>query len=301
MTKPLLSGLTPFSDRLGPVVVKELRQGLRADRFVFPFVAAQLLAVVAVGLELYFSRIEGDLGNYLGRGVIVMSVASFFINLVMPLTAMGALQPELGAGRNVELLMTANLSRWQIAIGKWLVTLILSLLLLTSQIPYLLALFQLGGLELSVVLAWGFTSVSVNAALVALAVGASGYENVVGRLFIFGIGLVSFAICFSTVTFSGTAHNLVFGLISSISVTAMFVLLGLQLARARLMVGYHPLDPPPSGLVIALMVFSPIVLGMLTAITIGYGGWLAAFLMCYIAYIIDPGPGRKSQRAYHRP
>lgn len=301
MVSLALSGLTPFSDRLAPMVVKELRQGLRAERFVVPFVTAQLIAVLGVGFELFLSRLESDFGFDLGRGFIVMGVASFFIGLVMPLTALGSLQPELGQGRNVELLMTANLSRWHIAFGKWLVTVILSLLLVVSQLPYLLALFQLGGLELNVVGLWLIQIIGINAVLVALAVGASGYENVLMRLFVCGVGAVSFTMCFAITVLIGTARSWFFGSLGFCGVIVMFVLLGLQLARARLMVGYHPLDPPPSGLVVALMVFSPVILGMLAAISAGFAGWLGAFLLGYVAYIIDPGPGKGGKRAYHRP
>lgn len=300
MATRALSGLTPFSDRLAPVVVKELRQGLRADRFVVPFIAAQLMAVAGVAFELFLARVDSGMDD-LGRGVLVMSLASFFVGVVMPLTALGALQPELGQGRNVELLVTANLNRWQIGFGKWLVTVILSFLLLVSQLPYLLALFQLGGLELNVVFIWAAHAVGINAVLVALAVGASGYGNMIMRLFIFGVGAGSFAASFAITVFSGGARNIPLAVLGFVAVITMFVMVGIQLARARLMVGYHPLDPPPSGLVVALMLFSPVILGMLAAVTAGYGSWLGPALMTYVIYVIDPGPGKGGQRAYHRP
>ena len=129
---------TPMPDFFSPVFVKELRQGLRAKRFVMPFVIAQVMAIIAVGTELGIASTTAITGNdgftdFLG-GVVYL-VLWIVIGVIMPLTNIGALRPELAGGRNVELLLMSNLSRWEIVRGKWMVGFALSCLMLVSLIP----------------------------------------------------------------------------------------------------------------------------------------------------------------------
>jgi len=56
------SELAEFSDRFSPVFVKELRQGLRANYFVMPFIGAQVLAIIAVILEMVLGMFGGGGG-----------------------------------------------------------------------------------------------------------------------------------------------------------------------------------------------------------------------------------------------
>ena len=69
--------VAPLPDFFSPVFVKELRQGLRAHRFVLPFVAAQIFAVLAVGTEFGIAAIVdaaitggGASSDLLGRVVM---------------------------------------------------------------------------------------------------------------------------------------------------------------------------------------------------------------------------------------
>ena len=130
-----------FGDRLGPVVVKELRQGLRARRFVGPFLLIHLVAVFAVMTEAATGAVGASI---VGTGLLV-SILGLMLCVAMPLSGFGALQPELHPGRNIELLLLANLSRWQIVIGKWLVMTSLAGLILVSLLPYLLIRHYIGG------------------------------------------------------------------------------------------------------------------------------------------------------------
>ena len=45
-------------ERLGPMTVKELRQGLRRGIFIYPFIGIHLLAVVAVATEFQMEEVE---------------------------------------------------------------------------------------------------------------------------------------------------------------------------------------------------------------------------------------------------
>ncbi|MCB1232758.1 MAG: hypothetical protein KDN19_21110, partial [Verrucomicrobiae bacterium] len=142
-----LEACTPLPDSLGPVFAKELRQGLRAQRFVTPFVAIQIFAIAAIGLELGLTSLfQGSDNDVFGN--LVMTVIIIGVGVVMPLTNIAALRPELNDGRNVELLLMSNLNRWQIVRGKWLVGFTLSGLVLISMIPYLLTRYFVGGVDL---------------------------------------------------------------------------------------------------------------------------------------------------------
>ena len=75
-------------------------------------------------------------------------------------------------------------------------------------------------------------------------------------------------------------------------IAVLYAVYGLQLGRSRLRLFENPLDPPASGLVIALMIFTPIVVGVASAATLGYGAWVAAGGLLALALSIDRGPGK---------
>ncbi len=296
-----LDACTPLPDRLGPVFAKELRQGLRAQRFVSPFVAIQIFAIVAVGVELGLTAAFNGSDDTFGN--LVMVVVILGVGVVMPLTNIAALRPELSDGRNVELLLMSNLNRWQIVRGKWLVGFTLSVLVLVSMIPYLLTRYFVGGVDLVDTLLIVVGLLFGNAALTAIAIGASGFGNLLGRFLLVGIGVFS---CFGTATATcwrfldmmsdATGTDAIFpGILSILSaalVAALYVTYGLQLARSRLRLFENPLDPPASGLIIALVIFTPIVVAVATGVTQGYAAWVAVGGLLVLALMIDRSPGK---------
>ena len=187
--------VAPLPDFFSPVFVKELRQGLRAHRFVLPFVAAQIFAVLAVGTEFGIAAIVdaaitggGASSDLLGR--VVMWVLWGVIGVVMPLTSLAALRDELSDEKNVELLLMSNLNRWQIVRGKWLVGSALSGLIFVSMLPYILTRYFVGGLELPPLLFELCGMILANLVGTALAIGASGFRNLLGRFVLVGIGVL---------------------------------------------------------------------------------------------------------------
>jgi len=92
-------------DRFGPMTVKELRQGMRRGSFVVPFLAIQLLAVLAMTAEFQ----AGDLGSFIEHPgvlnvVLLASSGPFWIvvsamcAVVMPLGGMVLMGQELEEG-----------------------------------------------------------------------------------------------------------------------------------------------------------------------------------------------------------
>ncbi len=294
---------TPLPDSLGPVFAKELRQGLRAQRFVTPFVAIQIFAIVAIGAELGLSSFQDHSGGAGIFGNLIIWVITIGVGLVMPLTNIAALRPELNDGRNVELLLMSNLDRWQIVRGKWMVGFSLSVLVLVSMFPYLLTRYFVGGVDLVETLILIVSLLFANAALTGLAIGASGFGNLLGRFLLIMIGMFSalgtstaccwrFSVMMTTATGGDAVLPGLFYLLSAALVAVLYVTYGLQLGRARMRLFENPLDPPASGLIIALIIFTPIVVGVATGITAGYGAWLAVAGLLALALMIDRGPGK---------
>ncbi|MCP5539319.1 MAG: hypothetical protein H7A52_04155 [Akkermansiaceae bacterium] len=305
--------VAPLPDFFSPVFVKELRQGLRAHRFVLPFVAAQIFAVLAVGTEFGIAAIVdaaitggGASSDLLGR--VVMWVLWGVIGVVMPLTSLAALRDELSDEKNVELLLMSNLTRWQIVRGKWLVGSALSGLIFVSMLPYILTRYFVGGLELPPLLFELCGMILANLVGTALAIGASGFRNLLGRFVLVGIGVLSYlgtwfgatgALLNRLGSRTGGGELWLYGLLLLAGglVAALYVIYGLQLGRARLRLFENPVDPPASGLIIALMIFSPVVVAVVAAASGGYGGGVAVLGLLAIGLLIDRGPGASAAAA----
>jgi len=292
-----------FPDWFSPVFVKELRQGLRANSFVLPFIGAQILAILAVLLEMvlgYFGSRAGMSGGIMTSGGFFFPFLFLVFSLAMPLTLFGALQPEISSGRNVELLLMSNLSRWQIVRGKFLVGCVLSGLMMISLLPYLLIRYFVGEIELTTsmgnvaALMWG------NALMNAIVIGSSGIRNYVGRVFMILLITISYSIVSSVmgiaITSGGGTMALMMSMVGS---SLLYIVLGLQLGRARLRVFENPLDPPSIALVIALIILSPIILGITMGLFLAAGGtWgrvaggLVVVGLLTLSLLLDREPGK---------
>lgn len=279
-TESIANGLPldPFPERLDPVFVKDLRQGLRARRFVVPFLSVHALAVMLVATQFalrYFAdqnEIAHGLGAFAG-GLLdggILLLLWVMVGFVMPLTGITALQAELAQERNVELLLMAGLSRWQIMRGKWLVLCALSGLIMVSMFPYMLTLYFAGAVELvsqttQFAVLWIF-----NVVLSAMIVGASGFRHLVGRFMVIGIALGSYsftagisAVSLSIPTFGGSsAWMTLLGILNYLLVAILYSIYGLQLGRDRLRIYSHPLDPGIASGIIGILFFTPMLVSI---------------------------------------
>lgn len=291
-----------FWDFLPPVFVKELRQGLRANLFVWPFMAFQFIAFILVALEYgarHFDLLDSGFasGLFIGFNYVVYCLA-------LPLTQFAALQPELAGGRNVELLLLSNLSRWQIVLGKWAVCCALGGLVFISLLPYWQVRYSIGAIsDLQETFTHFWAMILINAMSNAIVIGASGYRNFVGRVFMI---LVSANFAAATVMaangFFFSRSPLIGLLVSAPLSAALVIALNLQLGRAKLRLFENPLDPPSSALIIVLIVCVPILIAIslgITALLGGYGAPLAALALLVLVICIDPGPGKNNRRWAH--
>ena len=115
---------------LGPMTVKELRQGLRRGMFIYPFIGIHLLAVVAMAVEFKMQEVEKftefagvlNLLLFLPGGMfsgVFWAVTGAVCLLFMPLGGLALMGQELEKG-NHELLLMTPLSRWKVVRGKFL-------------------------------------------------------------------------------------------------------------------------------------------------------------------------------------
>ncbi len=138
-----------LSDRFNPVLVKELRRGVRSNVYVVWFLASQT-AMVAVSLSpLAF----GDSGNIeTGRNEDAIFATTFWVivTLALMFTPMRALF-SLGRERKQNMLETILMTKAgcsRVAFGTWYSFMAQNALFCTSVLPYLLARYLMGGEEI---------------------------------------------------------------------------------------------------------------------------------------------------------
>ncbi|MGB6223321.1 hypothetical protein [Haloferula sp.] len=137
--------LADFSDRLSPMLVKELRQGLRAKTFVVVFLTLQVLLGFVLLASLGASSSPQDAGHSIS-GVIFMFF-SIAVLVIQPMRGIGSLHTELKSN-TMELMVLTRLSAWRIVLGKWIALVSQSALLLAAIVPYLILRYWFGDMNL---------------------------------------------------------------------------------------------------------------------------------------------------------
>lgn len=144
MVPPASARLDDFHDRLSPMLVKELRQGLRAKTFVGVFLTLQ-------GLLAFVLLTAAGTSSQERAGATISSIIFFFFSLavlvVQPLRGIGALHAEI-KGNTIDLMVLTRLSAWRIVLGKWIAIVSQSALLLVAITPYLILRYFFGGMNL---------------------------------------------------------------------------------------------------------------------------------------------------------
>lgn len=203
-----------FADWLSPMLVKELRQGMRSRIFMAAFYLTQLLMILCVIFNLTLAS-NADaptplIGFLNGLFWFMISVPLLF---VMPIRGFTALHGEMKTG-TLELVFLTRLSAWRITLGKWTAIVVQTLLLVCAVLPYVLLRYFLGGVDIIVDLQTLLFIVLGSAGLTAITIAISPYESKLLRaLFVLGmIGMFQFLIglIFAWVassSFGGTASS----------------------------------------------------------------------------------------------
>lgn len=150
LTDPLLPGKTAtlpdFSERLSPMLVKELRQGMRSPIFVWGLITMNLFLAGVVWLTM----VEPD------EKSLHMAFFGGYCALVcglLPLRAAGALHDEL-RGNTIDTLILTKLTGWRITLGKWIAVVAQQGLATVTVLPYLIVRYFAGGINVPMELAW---------------------------------------------------------------------------------------------------------------------------------------------------
>ncbi len=295
----MMDEVDELSDRWGAMLVKELRQNMRRGSFVYPFLAIQALAVVAMVYEFQagdtgiFTNYEGMLNAWLlwysGPFWLVVAVVCI---LVMPLGGLVLMGQELEEG-NHELLLLTKLSRWKVVRGKFLTLWGLCALTFVSLLPYVIVRYLVGGIEFTRELACSLTVLGMSSMMVAGAIGASAFRGLLGRIAVMALFTGSMILgCATPLLGAARVTNGcgVFYHLNAVAAVACYTLLGLALARSRLRLVVHAYEVKPSYMVVGLLVFAPFVIGMTTGMTLGHAGFAGLIGMALVAVYADATP-----------
>lgn len=181
-----------FPGWMPPMLVKELRQGLRQRGFVGGLIAAQ--AVLMIMFATGFATDTGSGSS--SRGMIdgfFWSTMFATLLLLAPLRALSALSGELD-GRTMDLLLLTRLDSWRIVWGKWVSLMAQSLLLAVALLPYAVVRYFFGAVDILQDLAIIVYMLAASGIFTAAGLWASGMNRVVRMLLVIGIILASFSI-----------------------------------------------------------------------------------------------------------
>ena len=198
--------LSDFPDRLSPMLVKELRQGLRTRSFIAVFLTLQ--AVLGVILLTASAAATSD---HAGSSIssIIFVFFSIAVLIIQPLRGIAALSSEV-KGNTIDMMVLTRLSAWRIVTGKWAAIVSQSALILVTIIPYLILRYFFGGMNLLgeiVLLGMIFFT---SAALTAVTVGLSASGSVILRSVLPIVGLpIGSYILLVFFTFGGGIEDLV--------------------------------------------------------------------------------------------
>jgi hypothetical protein len=191
--------ISDFPDWFGPMLVKELRQGLKTRGFVFSFIGLQIVLVLVMVIHvLVYARHPKDF-DASGLGVIFWLLIGGLLIFVTPLRAFNELAAERKAN-TLELIFMSGLSAWRIAFGKWVSLLFQALLFLLAVLPFAILRYYFGAVDLAQDLQAMLMVMLACAVLSAVALAISGMPLwvrilvVIGAVFffmVFSMGLVN--------------------------------------------------------------------------------------------------------------
>jgi ABC-type transport system involved in multi-copper enzyme maturation permease subunit len=283
-------------ERFDPMMAKELRQCMRRSSFVYPFLAIQLFAVVAmitefqIGSAAESSPYTGMLNPWLlwSSGPFWMLVAGICL-VIMPLGGLILMGQELEEG-NHELLLLTKLDRWKVVLGKFITLWGLCALTFISLLPYVVVRYMIGGIEWWHEAACAGTVLGGSAIACAGTIGASAFKRVAARIAVLVLFLFSMlagcggalAISASVTRGCGVIYHL-----TALAAVICYTVMGLILARSRLRLTVLAYEMNPSTMTIGLLIFAPFLIGLVSAFSLGYGGFAGLLGMAFLACSLD--------------
>ncbi len=177
---PPFERINDFPDRLSPMLVKELRQGLRTQTFVILFLTLQgmLAILLLITAPIAHYGAPGRIGEVIS--IIIFCIYALGILVVQPLRGISAVAGEIKQN-TVDLMVLTRLSAWRIVSGKWLSIMSQSALISLAILPYLILRYFFGGMQLFAELALMACFLVISGALTAFTIGMSASGSVLLR------------------------------------------------------------------------------------------------------------------------
>ena len=129
-----------FADWLSPMLVKELRQGLRARAFTGMFIIVQVLMVLATFISLSSNSANSAVGGFF------WGFLALVLGLLLPLRGLQAVSSE-SSEKTLDLLVLTKLQSFRIVAGKWASLVAQGALLAVAVLPYIFLRYFLGGVN----------------------------------------------------------------------------------------------------------------------------------------------------------
>lgn len=171
-----------FPDWLSPMLVKELRQGIRSKAFMAVFFLTQLLMILSVVLNLVATSSSRSEEMPIFLNSLFWILISVPVLLIMPVRGFSTLHAEMKT-RTLELVFLTRLSARRIAFGKWLALMAQMILLLCAVLPYVMLRYFLGGIDLLEDVQVTVFLLVAGSVLTALTVAMSPFESRIVRIF----------------------------------------------------------------------------------------------------------------------
>ena len=167
---------TDFADWLSPMLVKELRQGVRSRAFVSTFILLQAAMLLNVLIGLSNADSDGAEESTIFFWVLV-GISVLFI---LPMSGLNSVGNEIKAN-TLELIFLTRLTALRIIAGKWLAVFAQAVLLVCAVLPYLVLRYFMGGVNLTAELIALATMLGASAVFSAVTIGLSPYQTRVVR------------------------------------------------------------------------------------------------------------------------
>jgi ABC-type transport system involved in multi-copper enzyme maturation permease subunit len=172
-----------LSDYASPVLVKELRQGLRARGFALTFLLMQGLLMLILLLMAGAASAHQDLRGY---DQFFWACAGIPLVYLMPLRALGAIYEEY-TRNTLELVYLSSLTPWRIAAGKYVSMLAQAVLMTVGILPYVVVRYFLGAVNVTDDMKQLAGMLLGCAVATALMLALSGYRSKLLRVAVIGL------------------------------------------------------------------------------------------------------------------
>ncbi len=169
-------------DRINPIVIKELRQGLKSRSFLLSFVGLQVAMIMS--MFIYITSAVSPRGDLDGADVFFWAMLNILFLLLMPLRAFQALYEEIN-GKTLELLFLTRMTSWNISLGKWVALVLQALLMISAILPYFVLRYFLGSIDITLDLYMLGGILLSSMVLISIGVGLSCITSKLLRVLIF--------------------------------------------------------------------------------------------------------------------